>query len=74
MIKALLILSIITLLAGLALNAGLLGVSESGILYTVLPLGAVFFGLFLIARVLEKESARYDAEHRTPPPGPHPAK
>jgi hypothetical protein len=32
--------------------------------YTVLPLGAVFFGLFLIAKVLEKETQVYDEEHK----------
>jgi len=34
------------------------------VLYTFLPLGAVFFGLFLISMVLEKEGSLYDQEQR----------
>jgi len=63
MTKALLISSILCLVAGLILNSGLVNVGEAVALYVVLPLGATFFGLFLIAKVLSKESAGYDQEH-----------
>ena len=36
--------------------------------YLGLPLGAIFFCLFLIFQLLEKESALYDQEHRAPEP------
>ena len=32
--------------------------------YLGLPIGAILFGLFLIAQVLEKESALYDEQNR----------
>ena len=34
------------------------------VFYVALPLGAIFLGLFLISRLLEKETALYDAEQR----------
>ncbi len=61
--KAFLILAIVCLVVGMALNSGLVDTKGIDVLYTVLPLGAVFAGLFLISKLLEKESARYDAEH-----------
>jgi hypothetical protein len=63
MTKTLLGLSLVGILAGLVFTAGLVNAVNSA-LYTVLPLGAVFFGLFLISMVLEKESALYDQEQR----------
>ncbi len=69
MTKALLISGIIALVLGTALNSGLINVGDADVLYTILPLGAVFLGLYLIVKVLEKESAQYDAEHHAPPTG-----
>jgi hypothetical protein len=62
--KALLILAIVSLVAGFALNTGLVDAKDVDALYAVFPMGAVFAGLFLISKVLEKETARYDEEHR----------
>jgi len=36
--------------------------------YLGLPLGAILFCLFLIFQLMEKESALYEQEHRTPEP------
>jgi archaellum biogenesis protein FlaJ (TadC family) len=63
MTKTLLVLAIVCLVVGLMLNSGLINVGGNDVLYLVLPLGATFFGLFLIAKVLSKESERYDEEH-----------
>ena len=60
MTKCLLALSISGLTLGLALNF----FKGSPATYVVLPAGAIFFGLFLISFMLEKESAAYDAEQR----------
>ena len=62
--KLLFTFAIVALILGLALNAGLVGNFNSDLLYTVLPLGAVSFGLFLIAKVLEKETRAYDEEQK----------
>jgi len=39
--------------------------------YLGLPLGAVFFGLFLITQMLEKESALLDEQSRATAPAGH---
>ena len=65
MTKTLLIVSLAGLTAGLAFVTGLVNVQTAVWLYVALPAGAVFFGLFLIARLLEHETAQYDAEQRT---------
>lgn len=62
--KTLLILSIAALVVGMAFVIGLVNVENLVALYVVLPLGAVFLGLFLISLVLEKESALFDQEQR----------
>jgi hypothetical protein len=36
--------------------------------YLGLPLGAIFFSLFLIFQLMEKESALYDEQQRAPEP------
>jgi len=33
-------------------------------LYAILPVGAVFFGLFLIAKMLEQETQAFDLQQR----------
>jgi hypothetical protein len=63
--KVLLILAIVGLVVGFALNSGLVGVMDIDALYVVFPVGASFAGLFLICKMLEKEAARYDQEHGT---------
>jgi hypothetical protein len=60
--KTLLAISLVGLVAGFAFVTGFVNVGNVAALYIVLPAGAVFFGLFLISKLLEKESARYDAE------------
>jgi len=57
-------LAVVGLILGLALNSGIVSNFNSDFVYTVLPLGAVFFGLFLIAKVLEKETRAYDEEQK----------
>src|SRR5712664_2603887 len=63
--KTLLIVSLAGLVVGTAFVTGLLPVGNLVALYVVLPLGAVFFGLFLISLVLEKENALFDNDQRT---------
>ena len=65
--KNLLVISIATLVLGLIFVTGIVNVQGTVALYVVLPLGAVFLGLFLIFRMLEKESALYDEEHQMHP-------
>ena len=63
MTKNLLAICITSLAAGLAFVTGVINVEHAVALYVALPLGAVFFGLFLISRMLEKEVSLYDEEH-----------
>ena len=62
--KTLLTLSVTGLVFGTAFVTGLLGMENVVALYVVLPLGAVFFGLFLISLMLEKEDALFDKDQR----------
>ena len=62
--KTLLTLSVTGMVFGTAFVTGLLGMENVVSLYVVLPLGAVFFGLFLISLVLEKEDALFDKDQR----------
>ncbi len=63
MTKAILVLAIVGLVLGILLNTGWVNVGDAVALYVVLPAGAIFLGLFLIIKILEKESAAYDQEH-----------
>ena len=65
MTKTLLVLSLIGLVAGLVFVTGLVNVTNAIGLYVTLPAGAILFGLFLISRMLEKETSRFDEEQRT---------
>ena len=65
MTKTLLVLSLIGLVAGLVFVTGLVNVTNAIGLYVTLPFGAILFGLFLISRMLEKETSRFDEEQRT---------
>ena len=63
--KALLIACIVSLVGGLLVSANLIPIPNAiaGV-YVLLPAGAVLFGMFLISKALEKETARYDEEQR----------
>jgi hypothetical protein len=65
--KTLLTLSIASLIIGLMFVTGIVNVQNTAAWYVSLPLGAVSFGLFLIFRMLEKETALYDDEHQLHP-------
>jgi hypothetical protein len=62
--KSLLIPSVVCTVVGGAFNLGVINAHDIDAFYTILPMGAVFFGLFLIVVVLEKENALYDQDHR----------
>jgi hypothetical protein len=67
MAKKLLILSVVGLVIGLAFVTGIVNAQSMVDLYVVLPLGAVFLGLFLVFQSFEKESSLYDEEQRAHP-------
>lgn len=60
--KALLVLCVADFAAGLLFVTGLVNVQAVPGLYVALPAGAIFFGLFLISKMLEKETAAFDVE------------
>jgi hypothetical protein len=62
--KNLLILSIVCLTSGMAFVTGIINVQNVVALYVALPAGAIFFGLFMIFKMLEKEASFYDEEHQ----------
>lgn len=65
--KLFLVLGVGFSILGILLNAGVIHTGDLAVLYVVLPLGATFLGLFLIWRMMQSETARYDTEH----PGRH---
>ena len=60
--KTLLVLAVIGLMSGFAFVTGVVNVGEAVAWYITLPMGAIFFGLFLISKLLEKEVALHDEE------------
>lgn len=62
--KSLLVLTILGFVIGLIFVTGVINVGDAVALYMVLPAGAIFFGLFLISKMLDKEVALHDAEVR----------
>jgi hypothetical protein len=52
----------------IALAVGFSDARPAVFFYLGRPVGAILFGLFLIAQVLEKESALYDEQKRAPEP------
>ncbi len=73
--KSLLVLAIVCLVVGGIFNIGLINPGRLDALYAVLPLGAVFLGLFLIVRVMEKETeVNPQDQHLPAPPEEVPAK
>lgn len=67
MTKGLLAAGVTGLVTGLAFVTGLVDAHDVVAFYVLLPAGAIFFGLFLIALVLEKETALFDQEHSLTP-------
>jgi hypothetical protein len=61
--KLLLGLSIAGVAMGVAFISGLVNVHNPAF-YVALPGGAICFGLFLISKMLEKETALYDQDQR----------
>jgi hypothetical protein len=73
--KTLLVLSIVCMVVGGVLNIGWMDLGSWDALYTIFPLGAVFFGLFLIVKVLENERSENEPDrHLTEPSVEGPAK
>lgn len=64
MTKILMIVSVACLALGLAFVTGIINAQNMVALYVVLPAGAIFFGLFMIFRMLEKEAALFDEEEQ----------
>jgi hypothetical protein len=62
MTKALLVLTVLTLVAGFLIVAIVGANGGATALFIVLPAGAVLFGLFLISLILEKEMSEFDRE------------
>jgi hypothetical protein len=54
--KLLLALAIVLMGVGLILDSGLVHLKKAVGLYALLPVGATFFGLFLISKLLENEN------------------
>jgi hypothetical protein len=67
MAKKLLIIAIVSLVAGLIFVTGIVNAQNMVGLYVVLPLGAVFLGLFLVFKSFEKEASLYDEEQQAHP-------
>lgn len=61
--KVLLALTVICFALGVLVTVGVFDISQFVDLALLLPAGAVFFGLFLVYHVFEKEIAAFDAEH-----------
>ena len=60
--KVLLVLAIVCLIAGGVINIGWISPGNWEALYALLPLGAVFLGLFLIVLVLGRESVVHEED------------
>jgi hypothetical protein len=62
--KIMLGLTIINLIASALFLPGIVNISGFPGLYIVFPLAAVFYGMFLICRMIQKDVAEFDAEQR----------
>lgn len=60
--KILLTAAAVLIAAGLLINTGIIREPRLHVLYVLLPVGAICFGLFLTSRLLDHESAEYDKE------------
>ncbi len=73
--KVLLVLAIVCLIAGGIINVGWVNPGNFEGLYALLPLGAVFLGLFLIVLVLGRERMVHEEDqHLSEPANEGPAK
>jgi hypothetical protein len=61
--KLYLSLGVVFSIAGILFNLDVINTSDIPALYTTLPVGAVFLGMFFICYMLGKESVQFDAEH-----------
>lgn len=61
--KVLLGLGVIGLAAGTLVSTNAIKPPIASASYVLLPVGAIFFGLFLVSRILERESGYFDQEH-----------
>ncbi len=66
--KVLLVLAIVCLVAGGVINIGWIDPGNWEALYALLPLGAVFLGLFLIVLVLGRESMVHEEDQQLSEP------
>lgn len=62
--KTMLGLTIASAIASVLVLSGIVNVSDVPGFYVVFPLAAVFYGMFLICWILQKEVAESDAEQR----------
>jgi TRAP-type C4-dicarboxylate transport system permease small subunit len=62
--KLLIAISLVLLVIGGVLNSDLVHWVDAAWIYVVFPLGAVFLGLALISRLLEKETPVFDRDHQ----------
>ncbi len=60
--KSLLAVAVAGIVVGLAFVTGVVSFRGVVWVYTILPAGAIFFGFFLISKLLEQETALYDVE------------
>lgn len=67
MTKKLLILSVAALALGLAFVTDVINVQNMAALYVAVPAGAIFLGLFMVFKSLEKEALLHDAEQEARP-------
>jgi hypothetical protein len=65
--KTLLIIAVFCLIVGAVLNLDLIPIANADWTYSLFPVGAVFLGLSLISKVLEKEQV--DTAHDGPGKG-----
>lgn len=73
--KVLLVLAIVCLVVGGVINIGWINPGKLDALYVLLPVGAVFLGLFLIVLVLGKERMVHEEDrHLSEPANEGPAK
>jgi hypothetical protein len=67
MSKKLFILSVVSIILGLAFVTNIINVQSIAALYVALPLGAIFLGMALMFRSFEKEMSLYDQEQQNHP-------
>ena len=65
--KFYLALAVVCLAVGLLFLTGVISVGRTPALYVIFPTGAVFLGLFLTCRVLEKDTVAFERDQRAGP-------